>query len=461
MKRLLVYSSLFALHFSLITAQSYTISTFAGISTTGFSGDGGLATVAELDFPQNVAISATTGNIYIADAYNERIRMVNTNGMITTIAGNGTSAYSGDGGAATAAEFIGPYGVEADNSGNVYIADWLNNRIRKVNTSGIISTIAGSGTGGYSGDGGPATAAKLMQPSGLFADRSGNLYFTDDNNNGVRMVNTGGIISTIAGNGYDAGLSMGGYSGDGGSATAAELSWPSEVTQDDTGNIYIADEYNNRIRKVDTNGIISTVAGNGTRGYFGDGGQATSAELNWPSGIAFDNSGNMFIGDYKNNRIRIVNPSGIISTIAGIGIAGYSGDGGPADSAELNGPIGIQVDASGNVYFADLDGNHIRKLTLIKPTGISNLEPYKGQLTIFPNPGKGIFTLIMQSYESGIKNIEVYNVLGENVFTKTLPSSKGDNYSVDLKNQPNGIYLYRLLTLTGELVEEGKLIIQK
>jgi sugar lactone lactonase YvrE len=313
-----------------------------------------VATSTELYTPHGVAVDSS-GNIYIADNGNNRVRKVSA-GIIITVAGNGTGLYSGDSGAATSAELYGPSGVAVDSSGNIYIADTYNERIRKVSTSGIITTVAGNGAATFSGDGGAATSAELHGPSGVAVDSSGNIYIADTYNERIRKVSTSGIITTVAGNG------TGGYSGDGGAATSAELYYPSGVAVDSSGNIYIADRNNDRIREVSTSGIITTVAGNGTWGYSGDSGAATSAELYGPSGVAVDSSGNIFFVEDGNNRVRKVSASGIITTVAGNGTGGYSGDGGVATSAELYTPYGVAVDSSGNIYIADLNNNRIRKV---------------------------------------------------------------------------------------------------
>jgi pimeloyl-ACP methyl ester carboxylesterase/sugar lactone lactonase YvrE len=333
------------------------INTVAGNGTAGYSGDGGVATSAELHGPNAVAVD-TAGNIYIADYYNNRIRKVTAStGVISTAAGNGTAGYSGDGGAATSAELNGPGDVAVDSAGNIYISDLSNNRIRKVTVStGVISTVAGNGTKGYSGDGGAATSAEIGSSS-VTVDTAGNIYLADDSNNRIRKVTVStGIITTVAGNG------TAGFSGDGGAATSAELDVPDGVVVDSAGNIYIADHNNERIRKVTVStGKISTVAGDGTAGYAGDGGAATSAELNGPGGLALDSAGDIYIGDFGNNRIRKVTVStGKISTVAGNGTAGYSGDGGAPNNAEMNGPSGIALDSAGNIYIADFGNNRIR-----------------------------------------------------------------------------------------------------
>jgi len=329
------------------------ITTVAGNGTPGFSGDGGPATLAELNYPYGVAVDGS-GNLYIADFQNVRIRMVNPSGVITTVAGNGVSGFSGDGGSATSAQISSPVGVAVDGKGNLYFADFDNNRIRMVNSSGVISTVAGNGIRNSSGDGGPATSAELYNPSGVALDGNGNLYIAGYFDNRIRMVNTSGIITTVAGNGTP------GFSGDGGPATSAELYYPSGVAVDGQGNIYIGDLYNNRIRMVNASGVITTVAGNGTAGFSGDGGPATSAELNMPAGVAVDGNGNFYIADTNNNRVRMVNPSGMITTVAGHGSSGFGGDGGPAKSAELYVPYGVAVDGNGNLYIADTDNNRIR-----------------------------------------------------------------------------------------------------
>jgi sugar lactone lactonase YvrE len=338
------------------------ITTFAGNGNATYSGDGAPATSASLNEPAGVAVDAF-GNLFIADYYNNRIRKVDANGIITTVAGNGpigvlTGSYSGDGGAATNAGLNNPYGVAVDTLGNLFIVDSYNYRIRKVDANGIISTIAGNGTNGYSGDGGPATNASLSLPDGAAVDDSGNLFIADNLSNRIRKVDANGIISTIAGNGTN------GYSGDGGAATNARLANPENVMVDAVGNVFIGDNYNNRVRKVDTNGVITTVAGNGTNGYSGDGGAATNASLSFPSGMALDAFGNLFIADTSNNHARRVSAGGIITTVAGDGTCGYSGDGGMATNASMCHPIGVAVDSSGNLLIAQQYGNRIRKVML-------------------------------------------------------------------------------------------------
>jgi uncharacterized protein (TIGR03437 family) len=336
-----------------VTANG-TISTVAGNGTAGYSGDNGPATSAQLRDPYGVAVDAA-GNIYIADESSSVVRKVGTDGTIITVAGNGIAGYAGDNAQAATAQLNYPFGLAADALGNIYIADTENNRIRKIAANGIISTVAGNGARGYSGDNGSAISATLDEPAAVAVDAVGNLYIADESNAVVRKVANNGIISTVAGNGNN-------YSGDNGPATNAQLHWPAGVAVDAADNLYIADAYDNRIRKVATSGVITTVAGNGTAGYSGDSGPATSAQLDYPFGIAVDAVGDLYIADTYSHRIRKIAPNGTISTVAGNGTAGYSGDNGPAASAQLNDPYGVAVDAAGNVYVADTANNRIRKI---------------------------------------------------------------------------------------------------
>lgn len=345
------------------------IYTVAGNGTSGYSGNGGLALSAQLNGPMGVTVDGN-GNLYIADNGNNVIRKVTPTGVITTVAGNGTAGYSGNGGAATSAELSGPVDVAVDASNNLYIADRGNNVIRKVTAStGIISTYAGyqyvySGTWYFGGDGGAATSAFLASPYGVALDGSGNLYIADSQNFRVRKVNTSGTISTYAGGGTS-GI------GDGGAATSAELSQPVGVDVDGSGNLFISDVGytlygGQRVRKVNTSGTISTYAGNGTGGFTGNGGAATSAEVNDPYGVATDGSGNLFIADEQNFEVRKVS-SGNINAYAGNHTQGNTGDGGLATSAEIDVAYGIATDGSGNVYIPDYTHNIIRKVSTLCP----------------------------------------------------------------------------------------------
>jgi uncharacterized protein (TIGR03437 family) len=325
------------------------IATLAGTATYGFSGDNGLATSAQLNNPYGVAVDPA-GNLYIADTFNNRVRKV-SNRVITTVAGDGTVGFSGDNGPATSAQLADPWSVAVDSAGNLYIADYGNNRIRKV-SNGVIATVAGNGTRGSLGDNGPATSAQFYGPAGLAVDSLGNLYIADYGNNRIRKVSNG-VIATVAGGGASL--------GDNGPATSAQLALPYGIAVDSGGNLYVADWGNNRIRKV-SNGVIATVAGNGTRGFSGDNGLATAAQLANPQGIAVDSAGNLYIADFGNASIRKVS-NGIITTVAGNGTPGFSGDNGPATSAQLYLPYGVAVDSAGNLYIGDSGNNRIRKVS--------------------------------------------------------------------------------------------------
>ena len=352
------------------------ITTVAGNGNAGYNGDGIQATAAELNSPNAVAVDSA-GDLFIADTVNNRIREVNqATGLITTVAGNGARGYSGDNGPATAAELNWPTGVAVDAAGDLFIADGSNNVVREVNhATGVITTVAGNGASGYSGDSGPATAAELADPADIAVDSAGNLFIADFTNNRIREVNHAtGVITTVAGNG------VWGYGGDNGQATAAELGFPTGVALDSAGDLFIADTNNQRVREVNqATGVITTVAGTGTISG-GDNGQATATELNDPVSVAVDAAGNLFITANLSADIREVNQAtGVITTIAGhlfsllhininikiIGInggGGFAGDNGPATAAELDDPWGLAVDSAGNLFIADADNNRIRKV---------------------------------------------------------------------------------------------------
>ncbi len=384
------------------------ITTVAGNGTAGYSSNGGAATSAELWNPQGVAVD-TEGDLYIANSYNNVVRKVDlSTGVITTAAGNGTANYSGDGGQAMAATFDSPSGVAVDTAGDIFIADTFNNVIREVvHSTGEIITVAGNGDSGYNGDGGQATDAQLTAPTAVAVDAAGDLFIADNGNDVVRAVDHAtGLISTIAGD------NVWGYSGDGGPATAAALNFPTGVALNAAGDLFIADASNNTVREVTglistvagdgvgsyigsgsqlysplgvavdaagdiftadiyanvirevnaSSGVISIVAGGGTDGYIVNGVPATDAGLNNPCDVAVDAAGDIFIADTYDNVIREVNTSGDITTVAGDGVGGYSGDNGPATDAELNQPCGVAVDAAGDIFIADSGNNVIREV---------------------------------------------------------------------------------------------------
>jgi hypothetical protein len=377
-----------------------TIVTIAGTGQAGFSGDGGPASRATIYYPLGLAVDAAPGarppqrvhplrgypgapRLYIATGkeipgnQGNRVRRISLAGIITTVAGSGRVAFSGDGGPATNAG-VGAVAMTVDTAGDLYLADFLNNRVRKVSANGIITTFAGGGDPADGlGDGGPATSARLCEPSGVAVDASGNLFIAEHGRHRVRMVTSAGTITTVAGTG------QAGFAGDGGPAVAAQLNFPISVLVDNAPGarppstnancgpgtprreggciafgaprLYIADVGNHRVRMVGPDGMIRTVAGGGNPADgLGDGGLATEARLDTPIQLALDGAGNLFIADSRSLRIRRVGPVGIISTVAGTGEAGFFGDGGPATQARLSGPFGLAMDKAGNLYFSDI-----------------------------------------------------------------------------------------------------------
>jgi len=370
----------FQWQFNGVNLPNAVIATVAGNGAAGYSGDGGAAIHASLSHPEGLAVDGA-GNLFIADFDNNRVRKVDANGTISTVVGDGLQGYSGDGGTATNASLSRPSSLAMDGAGNLFISDYDNNRVRKVDTSGIITTVAGNGLRRFAGDGGPATSASLFYPQGLAVDDAGNLFIADTGNSRVRKVDTNGLITTVAGSGTE------GYDGDGGAATSASLSYPGGVAVDGSGCLFIADSDNSRIRKVDTNGIITTVTGNGLQGRSGDGGAAASASLYYPRNLTVDGFGQLFLADQFNDRIRKVDGSGIITTVAGNGGYGYSGDGGAPTNASLYYPSAVAVDGAGNMFIADLNNQRIRKVIPQGPTlalnnvGVNNAGNYSLVLT--------------------------------------------------------------------------------
>jgi len=385
MKNLSFKNSFITLSFLLILLLSVShsnaqnISTIVGNGVAGYSGDGGPATAAEINFPGFLSFGGEGyGVLYIGDRLNYRIRetKLGPGAIIFTVAGDGAYGFSGDGGHADSAEISIPGGVTVAKTGFVYFCDYSNHCVRRIDNSGIITTIAGTpGVSGFSGDGGPALSATFDYPLGVTVDTVGNLFVADQYNHRIRKIDTFGIITTVVGTGAS------GYSGDGGPATAAEISFPNYIRMDSVGSLLVTDNGNQRIRRVDTNGIIETIAGTGVLGFTGDGGPATAAELNSPGGTTMDKYGNIFICDVDNDRIRKIDATtGNISTVAGTGVAGYSGDGGPATAAELNQPVDITVDHYNNVYFVDWNNSRIREFN--SPSPASSVCDTVTELTI-------------------------------------------------------------------------------
>ena len=425
-----------ALLFLALSAHAQIITTIAGSDSSKLV-DGGTAIECVLVFPSDVALDGL-GNYYIADTYNNRIRKVNATGIITTIAGNDTAGYNGDNIPATAAHLWHPVGVACDNAGNIYISDSYNSRIRRINTLGIITTIAGNGVSGYTSDNVLADTTEIYNPHCLTLDGASNIYFTDFGNYRIRKIDASGIITTIAGTGVM------GNTGDNGLATGAEINSPWGIVMDNSGNIYFSDYFENVVRKISASGIITRIAGKGIYGYSGDNGPADSAAFENISGLAVDNSGDLYISDVYNSRIRKVNMgSGIIVTIVGDGVHGFSGDNGPATNAKIEDPGGLVFDDAGNLYIADFGNDRIRFVTSVENVEQINQKP---DIAIYPNPSTGIFSLSIYSIDQENAVAVITNSLGEKVKEITLPMAIGLNTIPIRLEQPIGVYYLSVIS---------------
>jgi sugar lactone lactonase YvrE len=359
--------------------RTYTIYTFAGNGSAGFSGDGGAADAAQVNNPWGLVFDSS-GNLYIADQMNQRIRKVAPGGTISLVGGDGTASFGGDGSAATSAKFNYPTGLAVSSSGTLYFADTVNHRVRSISSSGTVAAFAGTGEAGSTGDDAAATEALLNYPTAVAVESSGRVLIADTYGHRIRAVATDGKITSIVGTG------TAGFAGDGDAATSAKLRYPQGLVLDSEGRIYISDTFNHRIRRVDTDGTISTIAGNGVAGFSGDGGPATKASLFYPKGLAFDSDGNLIIADCFNGRVRVVTPGGEIRTIAGNGLFGDRGDWGPAAKAWFRFPSAVAVDAAGNIYVADTQNNRVRILRPDPLPGDGGEIPTEAGEEIVTNP---------------------------------------------------------------------------
>jgi Secretion system C-terminal sorting domain len=422
------------------------ITTVAGNGIVSYTGDGGLASAASIG-AAGYLVFDHLGNYYVGEL-NNTIRKIASSGIITTIAGNGTTGGTGDGGLATNASFsfTGGGGLGIDSKNNIYIADEANHRIRKVDAvTGIVTTVAGTGTAGYSGDGGSATLAQLHSPAIVTFDVVGNMYVSDGFNYRIRKINTAGIISTIAGTGTM------GYSGDGSIATSAQIYGSGGMKVGLNNNLYLAE---GRIRKIDLNtGIITSIAGNGIPGYSGDGGPATAAEFYGTQDVVQAANGMIYVSDPNAHVIRGINTSGIISTVVGTGANSFVGDGGPATAAEIYSPRGVAVDACNNLYLVDNGNKRIRKVTYnpsCNPVTADVPNVQTEQLfAIYPNPTTNLINI---DKPQGKANFRLLSIVGavqqQGVVDKV-------HNTVDVNNVANGLYLLELIT------EDGKRSVSK
>jgi hypothetical protein len=427
--------SILLLQFVAFYSSAQNIYAFAGNGNTGFSGDGGIAVNAQLKFTEGVAVDAN-GNVYITDSNNHRIRKVAPGGIITTICGQSSSGFFGNGILATSASLNNPTGITIDAAGNIYFCDSGNSAIRKINTSGIITTLAGNGIGSYSGDGGPAVSATLSNPKGISVDGSGNIYIADYSNNCIRKISSTGTITTIAGNGSP------GFSGDGGLAVSSQLSLPEAVLVDASGNIYISDSFNHRVREINTSGIINTIAGNGGAGFSGDGGNATLASVKEPRGLILDGTGNLFIAS-NSGRIRVINSVGIINTFCGTGVLGNSGNGGPANLAQMILPTGLAIDPANNVFLCDPGSSVVRIICSTScplGTGIDGIDINGLSPLLSPNPVLNILNLKAGNADLDNSVVKILNFLGETVLMQDFSNT------VDVSTLPIGVYNLKIVS---------------
>lgn len=426
--RKIAYSVLLAVGLPAIS-HGQIITTYAGNGEPGVAGDGNFAILANVHYPSGLRFD-NKGNLYIADRVYGRIRMVNAYGIITTVVGSGSPGMAGDNGPATNAKINYPNGMAFDAAGNLYFADTRNNRIRKVDTAGIISTVAGNGIPGFSGDDSAAVNAKLYEPAGVAIDKAGNMFISDTKNHRIRKVDPSGIISTVAGRD----TSLHAYLGDGIPAVQAILYTPSGIDVAPDGSVVFVDGGNLVVRKISSDGIITKVAGTpNIPGFAGDDGPAVNARLNAPNSLAIDKQGNIFISDGGNFRVRKVGTDGKINTVAGNGNQdqnGY-GDGGPAVDATIDRPLCVALDTTGNLFVGE-KSNRVRYIYLNEPFA-------ENKITIFPNPGRGNTSIFLPSQYEEVAHVFIINTEGRIVSESILPTNM---YKKIAFGVPGNYYIY-------------------
>lgn len=426
-----------------VTVRAQIVSTFAGNGTNANTGDGGTASAAGIYNPFSIVFDRH-GNCYMSSRAGHKIRKIESSGLIATIAGTGVQGYNGDGGLADTSKLQQPMGITVDTIGNLYIADILNNRVRKIDVStGIITTIAGTGTAGFSGDGGLATSAQLRSPNHLCFDKAGNLYIIDQDNYRIRKINLFGIISTVVGTGVS------GNNGDGGLAVNAQINLPFSITTDDSQNLFLADYSgaSNCIRKVDiSTGIISKYAGTGSHLYNGEGLPALAANITVVD-IEFDKYGNLFFSDRVNHRVRKIDKqTSQVNTVAGDGSEMHGGDGGIATSAQLYHVSGITFDSCNNLYICEGDQGRIRKVDFNPNCWPVSVNEHKQvSFSLYPNPSNDDITIA----GNNLQTVSIINTLGQIVHWQKASAEKT---LVDISSLNVGMYFVTVTDKQGAKV---------
>jgi sugar lactone lactonase YvrE len=419
-----------------LTSSSQIVSTFAGSGSYGYLD--GVGTIAQFGSPYGVCTD-NSGNVYVAESGNHRIRKITPTGVVTTLAGSGVSGYND--GTGTLARFNNPQSVCADYTGNVYVADSDNNRIRKITPAGVVTTLAGSGINGYLD--GTGTIAQFNRPSGVCADSSLNVYVADPYNNRIRKITPAGLVTTLAGSG------IAGYLD--GIGSAAKFNSPTGVyTGPGVSNVFVADMSNQRIRKITLAGVVTTVAGSGISGYLDD--SASLAQFKNPSAVCTDGYGNLYVADNGNQRIRKIT-AGIVTTVAGSGTAGYLD--GIGTIAQFKVPTGVCTDVDGNVYVADNFNNRIRKITGVLSVNQNTLE--NGGVTVYPNPAKDKFTIEFENELLPNYTIKINNLLGQEVYSAIIDKIQ---FEVSKTWQGEGLFFVKIYNENKNLVGTKKIILQ-